>query len=161
VLSEQTGRGCVHPIHLQRAAHSQYVPTGERVPAGRIVAEAVDVATGQSGEAGVKALWSGRDGCDSHILGQDAVQASEESQRLYSAFDVHMGDLTASVYAGVRAAGAGHHRSLRQPQYDAEGLLQHTLHGPEALLTSPAVEGRSVVSQVYPPTPNTVEHSAI
>jgi hypothetical protein len=137
------------------------MPTGQRVPAGRVVADAVDVATSQSGETGVKPLWSRYDGRDTYILRQDAVQTSQEPQRLYSAFDVHMGDLTASVYAGVRPAGTGHHRRLRQPQHDAEGLLQHTLHGPETLLTGPAVEGCSVVSQVNPPTPNTVEHSAI
>jgi hypothetical protein len=156
VFTEQLGSGSIHPVHIQWAAHSQDLTAGERIPAGRVVAQAVDVSTGQSGETGVKALWSRPDGRDSYIRWQDTVQASEQPQRLYSAFDVHMGDLTASMDAGVGPAGAGDGQRFGQPQDDAEGLLQHTLHGPEALLTSPAVEGRSVVPQVYPPT-----HTAI
>jgi hypothetical protein len=156
VLAEQTGGGRVHPVHVQRAAYSQYVPTQQRVPASRVVTEPVHVATGQSGETGVKTLWSRSHGRDSHILGQDAIQAPQQPQRLYSAFDIHVGDLPASMYAGVRPAGTRHGRSFRQPQYDAERLLQHALHGPETLLTGPAVKGRSVVPQVYPPT-----HTAI
>ncbi|GAA1584074.1 hypothetical protein GCM10009742_31600 [Kribbella karoonensis] len=62
-----------------------------------------------------------------------------------------MGDLAASVYAGVRPPGTGHGQRLRQAQYDPQGLLERALHGPETFLTGPPVKGRSVVPKINPP----------
>jgi hypothetical protein len=67
-----------------------------------------------------------------------------------------MSDLTAGMYSGVRPAGAGDGQRLRQPQYNPDGLFQLALHGTKTLLTGPAVESRSVVPEINPPT-----HTAI
>lgn len=152
VLSQQLSRRSVHPLHIQRPPYSQYMPSRQRIPAGLLIAEAIHIPAGERGEPRVKALWSHRDRLDDHIRRQDAVQRSQEPERLDSGFQVEMRHLTTSVYAGVRPPGACDGQPLREPQYGLERLFERSLHGPETILTSPAMERCPVVLEVNPPT---------
>ena len=61
--------------------------------------------------------------------------------------DVHVGNLTASVHPGVGAARHGH-RGAGGAQHGVECLLEVALHGAQAVLPGPAVEGGPVVGEV-------------
>jgi len=113
-----------------------------------MIGHSVDVTTLERGKPGIETGRRFADADDPNVARHDPAKSAFDDS--WVAVNVDVGDLAASVNAGVGAPRAGQLRLFAEPKDGAERGLEFTLDGSQARLGRPAVKVGSVVGQVDP-----------
>ena len=136
----------------------QHLTATQGVPCPGVVADEIAIAAGERRKARIEALGRHVDASERHVLGQQAAHAAGQGRQLddvlvpidIDRIDIDVSHLAACVHARVRAARAGHLRSLREPERARQGVLHDALDRAESWLPRPAGEVSPVVGEVQP-----------